>query len=67
MKQVERLSEKHQAKHDELMRVMDIAVKKAQQESRDMGVANYYSIDGVPHWELPDGTLTTECPWPETE
>jgi len=50
----------HQAA--ETLRIMKEAVKKAQEESRRMGVPNVYSIDGVIHYELPNGELTTEVP-----
>lgn len=38
-------------------------VQKAIEESRRLGVPNVYSIDGVLHWELPNGELTTEDPY----
>jgi len=31
-----------------------------------MGVPISYEINGVMHWELPDGTLTTEDPSPSS-
>jgi hypothetical protein len=38
-------------------------VQKAIEESRRLGVPNVYSIDGVLHWQLPNGELTTEDPY----
>lgn len=40
-----------------------IGVRRAQEEARRAGVPCVYSINGVLHWELPDGSLTTEDPW----
>jgi hypothetical protein len=53
-------------KADELIRVCREAVRQAQQESRDKGVPNVYSINGILHYELPDGRLTTTDPFQET-
>lgn len=47
----------------EFQRIMNSAVKDAQEESRRAGVPLVYSINGILHWELPDGSLTTEDPW----
>ncbi len=41
---------------------MNEAVRQAQEESRRLGVPNVYSINGILHWELPDGSLTTQDP-----
>ena len=41
------------------------AVRKAQEESRCFGVPNVYTINGIVHYERPDGTLTTEDPYEE--
>lgn len=38
-------------------------VRRAQEEARRAGVPCVYSINGVLHWELPDGSLTTVDPW----
>ena len=56
-----------EAESREVTRIGQEAVRRAQQESRDMGVPNVYSIDGVLHYELPDGTLTTEDPYVEPD
>lgn len=38
-------------------------VRKAQADARKAGVPLVYSINGILHWELPDGSLTTVDPW----
>ncbi|TWT77013.1 hypothetical protein Pla123a_24400 [Posidoniimonas polymericola] len=38
-------------------------VRKAQADAREAGVPLVYSINGILHWELPDGSLTTADPW----
>jgi hypothetical protein len=40
-------------------------VRKAQEESRRLGVPNVYSINGTIYYERPDGTLSTEDPYPQ--
>jgi len=56
----------------EFQRIMNSAVRKAQEDSR-RAVPLVYSINGILHWELPDGSLTTKDPWdgkttpPETD
>lgn len=40
-----------------------VGVQQAQEESRRAGVPLVYSINGILHWELPDGSLTTKDPW----
>ncbi len=45
-----------------LKRIGNRAVRRAQEESRRLGVPNVYSIGGVLHYERPDGSLTTEDP-----
>ena len=40
-------------KADELMRICRSAVRKAQAESRRLGVANVYSFNGERYFELP--------------
>lgn len=49
-------------KADELMRICRSAVRKAQEESRRLGVANVYSFNGVRYYELPDGDYTRTPP-----
>ena len=54
-------------KADELMRICRSAVRKAQAESRRLGVANVYSIDGQLLYELPNGSLSPIAPEPNEE
>ncbi|MBM4091972.1 MAG: hypothetical protein FJ276_21455 [Planctomycetes bacterium] len=49
-------------KVDELMRVCRSAVRKAQAESRELGVANVYSFDGQLYYELPNGEYSRNRP-----
>ena len=48
-------------------RIGNRAVRKAQEESRRLGVPNVYSINGTIYYERPDGTLSTEDPYPHTK
>ena len=48
---------------DRILRIGRRATQKAQEESRQMGVPNVYSIDGQLYYELPSGELTTEDPF----
>lgn len=43
-----------------MARIFGEAVREVQDENRRLGVPNVYTINGVIHYELPDGTLTTE-------
>lgn len=47
----------------EVRKMGSLGVQLAQEESRRAGVPLVYSINGILHWELPDGSLTTEDPW----
>ena len=49
-------------KVDELMRVCRSAVRKAQAESRRLGVANVYFFDGQLYYELPNGEYSRNRP-----
>ena len=49
----------------EFERIGNRAVRKAQERNRRLGVPNVYSINGIIHYERPDGTLTTEDPYEE--
>lgn len=51
-------------KADELMRACRSAVRKAQAESRRLGVANVYSFDGQLYYELPNGEYSRKRPAP---
>jgi len=48
----------------EFTRIGQEAVHDAQEESRRLGVPNVYCINGILHYELPSGELTTEDPYP---
>jgi hypothetical protein len=52
---------------DELRAVGMRAYDFAQQESRRLGVPNVYSVNGVLHWELPDGTFSRTDPYVESD
>jgi hypothetical protein len=43
---------------DELLNVFRAAVREAQADSRNRGVANVYYFDGVRYFEHPDGEIT---------
>lgn len=51
----------------EFERIGNRAVRKAQEESRRLGVPNVYSINGTLYYERPDGRLTTEDPYRKRE
>ena len=51
-------------KADEIMRICRSAVRKAQAESRRLGVANVYSFDGERFFELPNGDYSRTAPKP---
>jgi len=50
-------------KVQELTRIGNRAVHKAQEENRRLGIPNVYSINGVLYYELPGGELSREDPW----
>ena len=52
----------HQQRVNEDMDTMRAAVRKAQQASLARGVPVAYLIDGVMHYELPSGEITTKKP-----
>lgn len=51
-------------KADEFMRICRSAVRKAQAESRRLGVANVYTFNGERYYELPNGDYTRTAPTP---
>ena len=53
-------------KADELMRICRSAVRKAQAESRRLGVANVYSFNGQRYYELPNGDYSRTAPTPRS-
>ncbi len=48
----------------EMLRIGNRAVKRAQEENRKKGIPNVYDINGHLYYELPNGELTTEDPYP---
>ena len=52
---------------DDVMSVLRTAVRKAQAESRRLGVANVYSFNGQIYYELPGGEITRKRPDGDSE
>jgi hypothetical protein len=48
----------------ELLRIGNRAVKRAQEENRKKGIPNVYDFNGHLYYELPNGELTREDPYP---
>ena len=48
----------------EMLRIGNRAVKRAQKENRKKGIPNVYDINGHLYYELPNGELTKEDPYP---
>ena len=46
----------------EVMRIGNRAVKKAQQENKELGLPNVFTKNGRVYYELPTGEITTESP-----
>ena len=55
------------ARLDDIVRIGRRAVKKAQEDSRNMGIPNVYSINGFLYYELPSGELSRTDPLASTE
>lgn len=51
----------------ELLRIGNRAVKRAQEENRKKGIPNVYDFNGHLYYELPNGELTKEDPYPLSE
>ena len=49
---------------EQMTRIVNTAVRLAQEENRRKGIANVYSINGKIVWQLPDGTITDRDPQP---
>lgn len=45
-----------------ILKIATEAVKKAQKDSLQKGIANVYSKNGTLFFQLPDGTVTQEIP-----
>jgi hypothetical protein len=54
------------AKLDEIVRIGRRAVRKAQEDSRKLGVPNVYSLNGYLYYELPSGELSRTDPMKDT-
>ena len=54
-------------KVDALMQICRTAVRKAQAESRRLGVANVYSFNGQRYYELPNGDIVRTLPTSESD
>lgn len=61
------LSAETYARINELVRIGRTAVAKAQEQCRQRGVPNVYSINGRIYYELPNGELSLEDPYPKQE
>lgn len=48
----------------ELLRIGNRAVKRVQEENRKKGIPNVYDFNGHLYYELPNGELTKEDPYP---
>ncbi len=48
----------------EFLQIGNRAAKRAQEENRKKGIPNVYDINGHLYYELPNGELTTEDPYP---
>jgi hypothetical protein len=48
---------------EELRRIGQRAIERAQEESRRLGVPNVYSIHGILYYELPNGELSRNDPY----
>ena len=48
----------------EFLRIGNRAVKRAQEENRKKGIPNVYDFNGHRYYELPNGELTKEDPYP---
>ena len=48
----------------EFLRIGNRAVKRAQEDNRKKGIPNVYDFNGHLYYELPNGELTKEDPYP---
>lgn len=51
----------------EIVRIGNAGVRRAQEESRRLGVPNVYSIHGILYYELSSGELSREDPYKESD
>lgn len=45
-----------------MTRIVNEAVRLAQEENRRKGIPNVYCLNGKIIWQLPDGSVTDKCP-----
>lgn len=58
------ISEEAMRESLEMLRIGNIAMRKAQEENRRLGLPNvYWSPERGMYYELPDGTITSESPF----
>jgi hypothetical protein len=57
MKKVNKISAETLEKHLNFQRIGNIAVKKAQEENRRLGLPNVYSRNGKIIFEMPNGKI----------
>lgn len=55
-------SEQSKISFDEIRKIGNRAVRKAQADNHAKGLPNVYSKNGVIYWQLPDGTITMKNP-----
>lgn len=55
-------SEQPKISFDEIRKIGNRAVRKAQADNHAKGLPNVYSKNGVIYWQLPDGTITMKNP-----
>lgn len=55
------------AEMHELIRIGNLAVHHAQEKSRQLGVPNVYSLNGILYYELPNGELSRTDPYVNRE
>lgn len=61
------LSQAAYSRIDELLRIGSAAIAKAQEESRQKGVPNVYSIKGRLYYETTTGELSTFDPYTNSD
>ncbi len=55
-------NEQSMASFEEIRKIGNRAVRKAQADNHAKGLPNVYSKNGVIYWQLPDGTITMQNP-----
>ena len=52
---------------EKMTQIGSTAVKAAQEENRRGGIANVYVLNGRIVWQLPNGSVTSVCPYATSE